>query len=271
MATNAPSLTKDFVELTVQGVSLRVAAMHRKGEGAPIVFLHGFGSTKEDYADAAFHTRFNGRPLIAYDAPGCGETQCDDLSVISIPFLLETAKQILTHYRVDEFHLVGHSMGGLTALKLAHGSGEKCLSFFNIEGNVAPEDCFLSRQVLEYPTDDPQEFMRLFVERTWHGPVFSHPLFAVSLTHKVRAEAVAPIFRSMVEISDAEPLMEMFIGLPCTKMFVYGDANRTLSYLSTLPARGVQLAEIENSGHFPMYANAPALWARLGEFIEQKG
>jgi hypothetical protein len=27
-----------------------------------------------------------------YDAPGCGETACADLSKISIPFLVETAR-----------------------------------------------------------------------------------------------------------------------------------------------------------------------------------
>ena len=33
--------------------------------------------------------------------------------------------------------------------------------------------------------------------------------------------------------------------------------------------RGVQLAEIECSGHWPMYANPQALWARLGQFIDR--
>ena len=262
-------LKKEPISLEVQGVEVTISAMYRPGEGVPIVFLHGFGSTKEDYADVAFHAQFNDRPLIAYDAPGCGETACEDLSAISISFLLETARHVLAHYEVNTFHVVGHSMGGLTALMLAHGAGERCLSFFNIEGNIAPEDCFLSRQILEFPTDDPQEFMQLFIERVWNDPVFSHPLFAASLPHKVRAQAVAPIFRSMVEVSDNEPLMEMFTGLHGAKMFVYGDVNDTLSYLPDLPRRGVQLAKIKKSGHFPMYANAPALWEQLGAFIDQ--
>ncbi len=262
-------LTRDYITIEVDGVALRVASMHRQGQRMPVVFLHGFGSTKEDYADVASYRQFDDRCIIAFDAPGCGETECADLSLASIPFLQQTAERVLEHYGVKRFHLAGHSMGGLTALLLADEGDNSILSLTNIEGNVAPEDCFLSRQALEYPSDDPHEFMRLFVERARQANTYSHPLFASALPHKIRSEAVAPIFRSMVDLSDNGMLLEKFTGLSCRKMFVYGERNRSLSYLGTLMKRGVQLAEIEHSGHWPMYANPPALWARLGQFIEQ--
>ena len=46
-------LTYQQLNLSVDGVSLTVATASRGGEPAPLVFLHGFGSTKEDYADIA--------------------------------------------------------------------------------------------------------------------------------------------------------------------------------------------------------------------------
>jgi pimeloyl-ACP methyl ester carboxylesterase len=266
MSANAP-LNKDNIPLKINGVQLRVAAMHKDGHLPPIVFLHGFGSTKEDYADAALYPQLAGRRIIAFDAPGCGETECDDLSKLSIPFLLETAQQVLQHYGVDKFHLAGHSMGGLAALLLADAHRSSVISFANIEGNITPEDCFLSRQILEHPSNDPNAFLKSFADRAWNSPTFSHPLFAAMLPYKVRALAVAPIFQSMVDLSDNAELFEKFTSLPCAKMFIYGDQNRSLSYLGTLQKRGVQLAEIAHSGHWPMYANPPALWARLSQFI----
>lgn len=260
-------LKKEYIPLTVNGMSLRIAAMHKDGHLPPIVFLHGFGSTKEDYADAALYPQFAGRRIIAFDAPGCGETECDDLSALSIPFLLETALQVLQHYGVEKFHLVGHSMGGLTALLLANERRNSVISFANIEGNITPEDCFLSRQIMEHPSNDPNTFLELFAKRAWDTPAFSHPLFALTLPYKVRAQAVAPIFRSMVDLSDNADLFDEFTGLSCAKMFVYGDQNNALSYLGTLMKQGVQMAEIAHSGHWPMYANPPALWARLNQFI----
>lgn len=113
---------------------------------ANLYFLHGFGSTKEDYADIAQYAEFNGQPFLAYDAHGCGETQCSDLNAISIPVLVETAISMANLLGFKRFHLVGHSMGGLTALMLAHSHPERVLSFVNIEGNIAAEDCFLSRR-----------------------------------------------------------------------------------------------------------------------------
>lgn len=263
------TLTREFVELEIDGVALRIAVLRRSGSRPPLFCLHGFGSTKEDYADLACDPQFAGRALLAYDAPGCGESDCDDLSALSVPFLRRTAEMVLQHYGVTRYHLLGHSMGGLTALLLAQAAGDAVLSFSNIEGNVAPEDCFLSRQILEHPVEDPQAFLSDFALRAWNSPDFSHPLFAAGLAHKVRAEAVAPIFRSMVALSDGDELMTIFTGLACPRMFVYGASNRGLSYLGRLLRNGVQLAEIPRSGHWPMYANPTALWDRLTAFVAQ--
>ena len=59
---------------------LVLAAIHRKGAGAPLVFLHGFESTKEDYADFVLHPPLDGRALLAFDASGYGESRHDDLA-----------------------------------------------------------------------------------------------------------------------------------------------------------------------------------------------
>lgn len=262
-------MKQEFIDLQIDGVSVRVAAMVRPGPDTPVLFLHGFGSTKEDYADVVHYPPFEGRTILAYDAPGCGATECADLSALSIPFLCKTAIAMLDHYGIDRFHLAGHSMGGLTALMLAHDLGDRVVSFTDIEGNVAPEDCFLSRQILTHPAATPDAFLEAFAARAWAMPYYAHPLYASTVRHKVRAGAVAPIFTSMVDLSDNRPLLSMFADLPAPKMFVYGEQNRTLSYLRELMRCGVQLAEIPHSGHFPMYANPVALWTRMGDFIRQ--
>jgi pimeloyl-ACP methyl ester carboxylesterase len=261
-----PEVAYDRVSLRVQGTNLDLATARRDGELAPIVFLHGFGSTKEDYVDLVHQSPFAGRPFLAYDAPGCGESTCDDLSKLSIPFLAETAQAVLAHARIDRFHLVGHSMGGLTALMLAYQEPERVLSFIDIEGNLAPEDCFLSRQVLTHPADDAQSFFDAFIERTRRAPFYSSALYAASLHHKVRPTAVRGIFESMVDISDHADLMTKFLALPCPRMFMYGEQNASLSYLDTLATNGIEVAEILHSGHFPMYSNPVAMWERISQF-----
>jgi pimeloyl-ACP methyl ester carboxylesterase len=163
----------------------------------------------------------------------------------------------------ERFHLIGHSMGGLTALMLADADPDRVLSFINIEGNIAPEDCFLSRQIHDYPANDPERFLDDFIERTRHAPALASALYAVGLRHKVRAGAVRPIFTSMVDLSDNGGLMDKFLGLPCSKMFMYGVENAHLSYLNHLEANGVTLAGISDSNHWPMYSNPPEMWRRI--------
>ena len=257
------------LSLTIQDVNLRLAYLHRPGARAPLVCLHGFGSTKEEYADLALWPDFADRELLLLDAPGCGASEIDDLNAISIPFLVETAIAACDAMDVQKFHLSGHSMGGLTALMLAHTHPDRVLSFIDIEGNVAPEDCFLSRQIVDHPADTPQAFLDGFIARVGERDEYASRFYTNALPHKVRAEAVAPIFTSMVELSDNLPLMDMMANLPCPRVFIYGEQNCHLSYLGHLPKIGVEVVEIAHSGHFPMYSNAPALWAVMHDFLER--
>ena len=259
---------REYINLTVNDVSLRLSVLKREGSKSPLVFLHGFGATKEDYADFAVLPRFSDRSFIAYDAPGFGETECSRLAGLSIPVLSRTAAAVIDHYGVAPCHLIGHSMGGLSALIFAHSNPEAVLSFTNIEGNLAPEDCFLSRQIIDFPEKDEEAFLEHLAENMRVVAEPSSALYTANLRGKTRPEAVAPIFHSMVELSDRARLMEFFLNLPMPKMFVFGSVNRSFSYLDQLSQAGVRLAEIPQSGHFPMYSNPPALWQAIGDFIE---
>lgn len=259
----------ETLALNIDGVQLDLAVIHRGGPKAPILFLHGFGSTKEDYADITLQAAFDGHPFIAYDAPGCGETACADLARINIPFLVKTAQAVLEHFGIDRFHLVGHSMGGLTGLMLAHAEPARVLSFVDIEGNIAPEDCFLSRQIHDHPREDDARFFKDFIERTRLAPDPASALYAASLAHKVRVGAVRGIFESMVALSDQGALMDIFLGLPFPRQYMYGATNAHLSYLDAIAAQGVDLACIADCGHFPMYSNPVQMWQRIKALQEQ--
>lgn len=261
------AVRKSWCELESEGARLRVACLLREGQGVPVVLLHGFGATKEDFADLMIHPDFRYRTLLAYDAPGFGETECHDLRELSIPFLRKVAGQVIDRHGWRHFHVVGHSMGGLTALCLALENPGAVASFMNIEGNLAPEDCFLSRRVTSPSAEDPGVFLAALVDDLLGTRAYSHPLYGAGLSAKVRPELVPSLFRSMVDLSDNADLLRRFLRLPVRKSFVHGSANRSLSYLDTLKRNDVRVAEIPHSGHFPMYANPPALWAELRDFL----
>lgn len=257
------------ISMEIDSIELNISSISRSGTKPPIVFLHGFGSTKEDYADIIRQPDLSDYPFIAYDAPACGETSCSNPEKISIPFLVKTAIAVLEHYNINNFHLVGHSMGGLTALMLANQLKNRVLSFIDIEGNISPEDCFLSRQIVDYPESNAEDFFNGFIERTLYSPAYSSPLYAARLRHNIIASAVPGIFASMVELSDNGDLMNKFLNLPCPKMFMYGEQNNSLSYLKDIQSEGVKLSEISECSHFPMYSNPPLMWREMTGFYNE--
>ncbi|MEM1045428.1 MAG: alpha/beta hydrolase [Pseudomonadota bacterium] len=259
-----------MLNLLVQDRSVRLACLTRPGTCPPLVCLHGFGSTKEDYADLALHPDFADRALFFWDAPDCGASSVDDPEALSIPFLVAVAIAACDALGLDRFHLSGHSMGGLTALMLADAHPDRVLSFIDIEGNLAPEDCFLSRQIIDHPAATPDAFMAGFIERVRARPEFSSALYTSALPWKVRATSFRPIFTSMVALSDNEPLLDIMARLPMPRVFIHGEQNQHLSYLDRLRSIGVDVIPIPQSGHFPMYSNAPALWAAMANFLSRR-
>lgn len=262
-------LRKDVLHQTHAGTDVTLAYQERPGILPPLLCLHGFGSTKEDYSDIALFPGFADRRLVMLDAPGFGASAIKNPDILSIPLLVDVAMLACDALGLETFHICGHSMGGLTALMLAHAHSDRVLSFANIEGNIAPEDCFLSRQIIEHATPDADDFLSGFIARVSERAEYSSAIYARALPLTVRASSPKPIFTSMVDLSDNTPLMDMFCGLSCPRVFIHGDGNRHLSYLGDLPERGVAVAEIPFSGHFPMYSNPPALWKTIADFITQ--
>ena len=67
--------------------------------------------------------------------------------------------------------------------------------------------------------------------------------------------------------SDSRRLLEEFIGLPIPRLFLYGEANKGLSYLPRLRASGVRVQEIPSSAHFLFYDNPVETFRAVGEFV----
>jgi hypothetical protein len=75
-------------------------------------------------------------------------------------------------------------------------------------------------------------------------------------------------FETVAE-SDSGKLLDEFVSLPCPRLFLYGDYNRTLSYLPRLRKSDVEVREIPRSAHFLFYDNPMATYAAIGEFVDR--
>ena len=106
----------------VPDVSRRVqdTALHlhwwQRGSGAPLVFLHGFGTDHASWRPLV-QLLPPDVPLIGIDLPNHGKS--NRLPVVSLQDLAEAVLQRLDEEGVETVHLLGHSLGGGTALAAA--------------------------------------------------------------------------------------------------------------------------------------------------------
>lgn len=91
------------------------------GEGYPIVFLHGFLESSEIWK--FLHLENQGIQSILIDLPGHGQSDMqgvtDDLSEYA-----QKVFDIIDYLEIDDFGLVGHSMGGYIAMEMARQRNE---------------------------------------------------------------------------------------------------------------------------------------------------
>ena len=101
----------------------------QRGEGAPIVFLHGFGADLNGWRPV--HRLLpETRPALAIDLPGHGLSPLGEDA--SFEALVEAAREALIGEGVSAAHLVGHSLGGAVAVALSRGASVKALSLMLI-------------------------------------------------------------------------------------------------------------------------------------------
>ncbi len=87
------------------------------GSGQPIVFLHGWGRSGEDFMPLIESLNNNYR-MIAVDLPGHGESD-EPSGDLSINGYVETIKLFLQQLNIDNPILVCHSFGARIAIKMA--------------------------------------------------------------------------------------------------------------------------------------------------------
>lgn len=90
-----------------------------KGEGPLVVFLHGIGGNRSNWAEQVAHIGQHAR-AVAWDARGYGESEDDpregppEFADFSADLL-----RLIGHFGADRAHVVGLSMGGRIAMDFA--------------------------------------------------------------------------------------------------------------------------------------------------------
>ncbi|MEH6468765.1 MAG: alpha/beta hydrolase [Porticoccus sp.] len=118
-----------------------------EGQGDPLLFLHGLGVSRADWAPQIKYFSKNFR-TIAPDFRGHGESAAPDTEY-NIPIHAADVIALMDALELDSAHVVGLSMGGMVAFQLAVDAPSRLRSMTIVNsGPALPNDTFAAKKML---------------------------------------------------------------------------------------------------------------------------
>lgn len=265
-----------FVQGRAADLGPVTVAYERQGTGEPVVLLHGLGCHRRAW-DGVVPLLTGQREIIAMDLPGFG--QSPDLDP-GMPRDLETAVawlgSVFTALDVARPHVVGHSLGGLIALRLGQAGLARSVTALAPAGFWTPAERRYAYALLAMA----HQGVRLLPDKSLEGLVRTLPARAVltgtlyGQSELCTPQAVADVLRTLRDSAAFRATLragrapDLFTGdipdVPVT--IAWGTADRLLPPRQAARVRtmipGAHLVPLPGCGHVPML-DAPELVARV--------
>jgi 3-oxoadipate enol-lactonase len=121
------------------GLGVRLAGVQR-GEGAPIVLLHGLTATRRYVVMGSSALERSGHRTVAYDARGHGRsTPAPSPDAYTYELLAHDLLAVLDQLRIDHATIAGASMGAHTAIRFALEHPDRACALGLITPSFDPE------------------------------------------------------------------------------------------------------------------------------------
>lgn len=271
----APAEAPCFVRSRPNGVAPITVAYERQGAGEPVVLLHGIGQDRHVW-DQMIPLLGAEREAITLDLPGFG--QSPDLSADvprDLPTMVSGLGAVFKALGVRQPHVVGHSLGGLIALRLAQAGLVRSVTalapagFWNEgERRYAFAVLATARQLARLPDTVVERMAGTVVGRValtgiLYGSADGCP--PGTLTACLRALRQSVAFQATLRAGRAPDLFNGTIaGIPVT--IAWGTHDRLLPDRQAARAMAMipeaRLVQLTGCGHVPMN-DAPEQVAKL--------
>jgi 3-oxoadipate enol-lactonase len=253
--------------------------------GRPLLLLHGFTGAKEDFTDWIDPLAEAGWHAVAPDHRGHGHSSKPDREdAYSLDILAADALALVDELAWKRFALLGHSMGGFVAERIAVSAADRLNALILMDtahGPVIQIDPLLVESAVsvvraggidaladilagrESPLDTPAH-RRLIAERPGYLQFQDYKFRSVS-PHLYTALA-----REMITQPDGlDQLRSLPLDLPT--LVIVGEQDTPFLEPSHEMAEAIpnaRLAVIPHAGHSPQFENPHAWWDALSAFLE---
>jgi len=275
--------------LDLAGYNTRVLEL--EGEGTPILMFHGYADSADTWRYALARLARQGRRAIAVDLPGfaTADPLGDDPILPQLDQFAAAAVKYLAGRRHDPVLVVGNSLGGCVALRLAERHGRQLAGVVGVAPaglemtrllNIVQRDPVL-RTLLALPTPVPSAVLRGAVARLYLSLAFATPravdpgvVSSFTWHHRHRASVARYLHIAHRLIPELRECYELS-NISSRVLLVWGDRDRLVFHrgaervLSAVP--GSRLELLRGIGHCPQVEAPDRLVELLLEFDAEDG
>ena len=240
------------------------------GNGYPVVFLHGFleSTTMWNYLDlekAPFQS-------ILIDLPGHGNSGLNDSNESpSIRYMALEVAKLLKELNFEEYHIVGHSMGGYVALELKE-LDPKCRKVVLLNSNFW-EDPFEKKKDRVRIADIVLKAKDLFINEAIPGLFYRHNrkdsavIELINEAKKMEAVSIAYASLAMRNRKDKSTLVK---EKATDFLILHGKHDPIIStekWQSELKEIPVSFEIVEDAGHMSHIENPTKILNSIIDFL----
>jgi len=166
--------------------------------------------------------------------------------------------ELLDEVRITGTLLVGHSMGGAIAIRIAHTRPDLVSRLVVAEGNLDPDPGFVSGPITATDEDT-------FVRAGWHalaGQIEENGYAEYAATFRIASPIALHRCATSLTADRVPTFRQQLENAPVPRVFVFGDRTLPDPDADRLPGAGIDVRIVRNAGHDMMNDN-PAVFAEI--------
>ncbi len=260
------------------GVGLAVEV---SGDGPGLMLVHGLGGAKEDFADHV-PTLARDHTVVTFDHRGHGESDNPtDPAAYSFERLVADTVAVADATGLEHFRLLGHSMGGMVARKIAIHDPSRVDALVMMDTSAGPVPGF-DPELLDIAVDyalvrgkvalkELLDFASALDTPAYKRVLADRPGYAEFEARKWECMSEimwGTLIRELAYQSDDLPAMVATLRAPL--LVLVGDQDSPFVKASHAMAEaipGTQLVMIPEAGHSPQFENPQAWISALTGFL----
>lgn len=251
--------------------------------GEPLMLVHGFTGGRSDFAEWVEPLANLGRHVVVPDLRGHGSSGGPaGADRYGLDAFADDVLGLADRLGWGSFGLLGHSMGGMVAQRLAIGSQHRLTSLVLMDthhGPVGGMDPGLVDLAIEVALTEGMEALATAMDQLGGSPLETEPARRLRLERPElaaidRAKLVAShpdMYASMArQLTGSTDRLDQLTTVSVPTLVIVGEhdlpflpASRAMA--SAIP--GALLAEVPGAGHSPQREAPAAWWVALSEFL----